>query len=41
MDDFLIWDTVSMAWTEIGLDEDDYESVFCWRSSCRAVTSVI
>jgi hypothetical protein len=27
MDHFLIWDTVSMAWTEIGLSGDDYPKI--------------
>lgn len=24
---YLVWDTVSMAWTEIGLDHDDYPRI--------------
>ena len=24
MDNFIIWDAVSMAWTEVGLDSDEY-----------------
>ncbi|KAB8194976.1 hypothetical protein FKV24_005670 [Lysobacter maris] len=27
MDHFLIWNTVSMAWTEIGLDDDEYPAI--------------
>jgi hypothetical protein len=27
MDNFLIWDTVSMAWTEVGLSRDDYPKI--------------
>lgn len=24
---FVVWDTISMAWTEIGLEEDDYPGI--------------
>ena len=24
---FVVWDTISMAWTEIGLEEDDYPRI--------------
>ena len=27
MGKFLVWNTVSMAWTEIGLDKDDYPKI--------------
>jgi len=27
MNDFLIWNTVSMAWSEIGLDDKDYPEI--------------
>lgn len=27
MEHFLIWNTVSMAWTEVGLSQDDYPAI--------------